>query len=322
MFDIVALGESLIDFTPEGKNGLGMQLFARNPGGAPANVLAMAAKLGASAAFIGMVGDDDFGHFLRLYMSQAGIDVSGLKMTAEVRTTLAFVQLSAEGDRSFTFYRRPGADICLRPEDADDRLLSGCGIFHFGSVSLTDEPCRSATLESARRAKECGAVISFDPNYRPPLWGGIEAARREILGALPLADIIKVSGEELELVTGQSDPAAGSQALMKYGARLVLVTLGEGGAYYRSPRAAGHVPAPQVDAVDTTGAGDAFTGALLYRLRGLGTEGIAALSAAQLEGCVRFACAAGSLTTLGHGAIPAMPGREKIDACLREKKNG
>ena len=202
MFDIVALGESLIDFTPSGENSQGMALFARNPGGAPANVLAMAAKLGGKTAFIGKVGDDAFGAFLKKTMEDAGVDVRGLRMTREYPTTLAFVQLTPEGDRSFTFYRKPGADVMLAPAEVDRALLRDCRIFHFGSVSLTDEPCRTATLEAAREAKAAGAMISYDPNYRPFLWDSAERAREALLAALPLADIVKaVSYTHLTLPT-------------------------------------------------------------------------------------------------------------------------
>ena len=268
MFDIVALGESLIDFTPSGENSQGMALFARNPGGAPANVLAMAAKLGGKTAFIGKVGDDAFGAFLKKTMEDAGVDVRGLRMTREYPTTLAFVQLTPEGDRSFTFYRKPGADVMLAPAEVDRALLRDCRIFHFGSVSLTDEPCRTATLEAAREAKAAGAMISYDPNYRPFLWDSAERAREALLAALPLADIVKVSEEEMELLTGEVQLAAGADALASRGAALVLVTLGPRGAYYRAAAGRGLLPACEVDTVDTTGAGDAFLGALLSCLAG------------------------------------------------------
>ena len=312
MFDIVALGESLIDFTPSGENSQGIALFARNPGGAPANVLAMAAKLGGKTAFIGKVGDDAFGAFLKKTMEDAGVDVRGLRMTREYPTTLAFVQLTPEGDRSFTFYRKPGADVMLAPADVDRALLRDCRIFHFGSVSLTDEPCRTATLEAAREAKAAGAMISYDPNYRPFLWDSAERAREALLAALPLADIVKVSEEEMELLTGEVQLAAGADALASRGAALVLVTLGPRGAYYRAAAGRGLLPACEVDTVDTTGAGDAFLGALLSCLAGKTLEELRILPQAQWERIVAFANAAGSLTTAAKGAIPAMPAREQI----------
>lgn len=316
MFDIVALGESLIDFTPSGKNELGVKLFARNPGGAPANVLAMAAKLGKNAAFIGKVGDDDFGLFLRDTMLRAGIDVSGLRMASDMKTTLAFVQLSASGDRSFSFYRKPGADVCLRSDEVDDALLRECRVFHFGSVSLTDEPCRTATFDAARRAKAYGAVISFDPNYRPPLWDSKKWARREMLEALPLADIIKVSDNELEMLTGHTDLEDGAKVLAEHGAALVMVTLGPKGAYFRTEKASGLVPAYEVKTVDTTGAGDAFVGALLAQISGLSIEQLRDMTEDKWKETVTFCNAAGSLTTTRRGAIPALPTRKEIEKCI------
>ena len=240
MFDIVALGESLIDFTPSGENSQGMALFARNPGGAPANVLAMAAKLGGKTAFIGKVGDDAFGAFLKKTMEDAGVDVRGLRMTREYPTTLAFVQLTPEGDRSFTFYRKPGADVMLAPAEVDRALLRDCRIFHFGSVSLTDEPCRTATLEAAREAKAAGAMISYDPNYRPFLWDSAERAREALLAALPLADIVKVSEEEMELLTGEVQLAAGRVLPCCGGPRVAAcLRSGHGGHYGRGRRFSG-----------------------------------------------------------------------------------
>ena len=320
MFDVVAIGESLIDFTPNGTNELGMQLFARNPGGAPANVLAMNAKLGGKTAFIGKVGNDDFGAFLINTMSDAGIDVSGLAQTSEVPTTLAFVQLNEQGDRSFTFYRKPGADVCLTQDEVSDTLLQNCRIFHFGSVSLTDEPCKTATLYAAQTAKQAGAVISYDPNYRPLLWNSEERAKSEILRALPLADIVKVSQEEMTLLTGETELQIGAKALAQYGAAVVLVTLGSMGAFYYTPVDCGLLPTYDVQTVDTTGAGDAFLGALLYRIADWSLTQLMQLPSAEWESIIAFANAAGSMTTTAKGAIPAMPTLEQINRCMREVK--
>jgi fructokinase len=315
-YDVVALGELLIDFTPSGTNGAGMALFARNPGGAPANVLAMAAKLGKRTALIAKVGDDDFGSFLIDSVRGAGIDARGVVKTREAPTTLAFVQLRENGERSFSFYRKPGADICLRAEEAEPELLAGCGIFHFGSVSLTAEPGRSATLEAAKAAKAAGAVISFDPNYRPPLWERETDAKKEILTALKLADLIKVSGEEMTLLTGETEPAAGAGALAAYGAAAVVVTLGPEGAYYYTESAKGTVPVRSVPAADTTGCGDAFWGALLSRLSGRTLAGIHTMTGEEWRSAVAFANAAGALTATKKGAIPAMPELRDIEAFL------
>lgn len=318
MFDIVALGECLIDFTPSGFNELGMQLFSCNPGGAPANVLAMNAKLGGRTSFIGKVGDDGFGSFLEKTMVKAGIDVSGLLKTGDVPTTLAFVQLDEQGERTFSFYRKPGADICLKPEEVQPQLLSNCRIFHFGSVSLTDEPSRTATLHAARQAKAAGAIVSFDPNYRPALWGSEAQAVRAIREALPLADIVKVSDEEMLLLTGTDDPRKGADLLAASGACLVLITGGEKGSCYRTTQCFGLLHAFDVPATDTTGCGDAFLGALLYRLAGRSKAEIGALPKDTLTEIVTYANAAGGLTATAKGAIPAMPDGEQILRCVRE----
>lgn len=317
MYDIVALGEALIDFTPSGVNDMGMQLFARNPGGAPANVLAMNAKLGGKTAFIGKVGKDDFGRFLKDTMRNAGIDVSGVLESGEVNTTLAFVHLKENGDRSFSFYRKPGADVLLRAEEVDARLVTHCRVFHFGSVSLTDEPCRSATLTAAAMAKEAGALISYDPNYRPLLWDSEAHAKAEMRKGLRLADIIKVSEEEMVLLTSERDLTAGAAALAGSHAALVLVTLGPKGAFYYTEGCSGLLPAYDVKTVDTTGAGDAFLGALLYCIGGKNLAEIKAMTSSEWARCIAFCNAAGSLTTAKKGAIPAMPTLAEIEACVK-----
>ena len=288
MFDITALGEILIDFTPSGTNGMGMPLYAQNPGGAPANVLAQSALLGSRTAFIGKVGQDGFGTFLRSVMERSGIDTRALVTSEEVHTTLAFVQLDACGDRSFSFYRNPGADILLRESEVDYDLIRQSHIFHFGSLSLTDEPARSATVAA------------------------VHAARTAMLKLLPLADILKLSEEELTLLTGEASLATGTAALAVQGPALILISLAERGAYFRRGALCGLVPAFQVDTVDTTGAGDAFLGAILHRLRHKTLEEIRRLGEDELREIVRFGNAAGGLTTAAKGAIPAMPTLERI----------
>lgn len=317
MFDVVALGECLIDFTPSGTDAMGMPLYSQNPGGAPANVLAMYARLGGKTAFIGMVGRDGFGQFLRQALTEAGIDVSGLGQTEACHTTLAFVHLDGEGDRSFSFYRKPGADLMLRREDVDPELLSHCGVFHFGSLSLTGEPSRSATLWAAETARRAGALISYDPNYRPLLWDSEGQAAEEMRRALPLADVVKVSEEEMTLLTGETDLERGAGKLADQGAALVLVTRGAGGAYFRAPGGRGLVRAYPVEARDTTGAGDAFLGAMLWRLRGRRAVGLAAIGQSEWEEHVAFANAAGALTATRRGAIPAMPTLEELTGFQR-----
>ena len=275
-YDIVALGESLIDFVPAGKNELGMPLFSCNPGGAPANVLAMFSKLGGKSSFIGKVGRDAFGQFLISNMASAGIDTSGVLQDPEVPTTLAF-----------------------------------------GSVSLTAEPCRSATLNAAAAARAAGALISYDPNYRPLLWDSEASAVAEMKAAIGLSDVLKVSEEELRLLTGKSDLAEGAEELAAMGPAAVLVTLGAGGAFYFTAHQSDLLPTYNVKTVDTTGAGDAFLGALLWRLREKSARQLAQLSRTEWISAVQFANASGSLTTTRKGAIPAMPDRESIEECIR-----
>ncbi len=319
MFDVVALGETLIDFTPSGFNELGMQLFSCNPGGAPANVLAMNARLGGQTAFIGMVGDDAFGRFLQKTMQNVGIDVSGFQTTRDVHTTLAFVQLDKKGDRTFSFYRNPGADICLTVKDIPQSLLNECRVFHFGSVSLTDEPSRSATFYAAETAKKSGALISYDPNYRPPLWKNTEEAVDIITKGLKLADIVKVSEEEILLLTGKCGLLEGAAALAQAGASLIVVTRGKEGAFYYTDRCHGSWPAYQVPVIDTTGSGDAFLGALLSQLTGISLADIISLSKERLDRIIRYCNAAGSLTAMAKGAIPAMPSHQQILQCMNER---
>lgn len=316
MFDVAALGESLIDFTPNGTNAQGMELFARNPGGAPANVLAMNARLGGKTAFIGKVGKDGFGDFLRRTLMENGIDVSGLVVDEKVPTTLAFVQLDSRGDRSFTFYRNPGADVMLAPDEVKRALIDNAAIFHFGSVSLTADPSRTATLEAARYARQQGVMVSFDPNYRPLLWGNPAEAIRWMQEGVKLANLLKVSEEEMQLITNESDLARGSEALIEMGPSLVLVSLGAKGAYYRNAVSAGYLATYDVPTVDTTGAGDAFMGAIHYQLRGKSAADLRTIPASELEEIVRFGNAAGSLTTTKGGAIPAMPSMEEVRNCI------
>lgn len=311
--DVVALGEILIDFTPSGVNEQGIALFARNPGGAPANVLAMNAKLGGSSAFIGKVGDDAFGAYLKGVLQSHGIDTRGMATDDEIPTTLAFVQLDAQGDRSFAFYRKPGADLRLNAVEVRKDLIDGCKIFHFGSLSLTEEPCRSATLEAVRYARAQGKIISFDPNYRPGLWQDPQTAKGWMACGVGYADILKVSEEEMALLTGETDPETGSLSLLEMGPKAVFVTMGEHGCYYRNAAGHGLQPAYKVQAVDTTGAGDAFMGAMLWQLKGCPREEIGTLA---LGKPAAFANAAGSLTTIRSGAIPALPTLAEIRACM------
>lgn len=311
-YDIAAIGECLIDCVPSGKNELGINLFGANPGGAPANVLAMFSKLGGNTAFIGKVGKDSFGELLRQNLKNANIDDTGLISDEKYNTTLAFVHLNDKGDRSFSFYRKNCADVMLKYEEIPNGILENTRFFHFGSVSLTDEPSRTATLKSAEKAKQSGCIITYDPNYRPLLWENIGAAKEEMLKGALLADIVKVSDEEMTILTDETDFFRGSQKLLTMGANLVFVTLGEKGAFYCNKTANGLLRAFDVQTVDTTGAGDAFFGAVLWKLKDKTKEQISNLSDSELKEIVLFGNAAGSLTTTKKGAIPAMPNYNSV----------
>jgi fructokinase len=317
MRDVTALGELLIDFTPSGTNDQGAALFARNPGGAPANALAMLSKLGGKTAFIGKVGDDEFGRFLEKTLVSAGVDSSGLVKDPACLTTLAFVQLSETGDRSFSFYRREGADLMLRRDEINRRLIDGAKIFLFGSVSLSGQPCRDTVHEAVRYAKSRGKIISYDPNYRPFLWPDETEAKAEIESLLDSADILKVSEEELILLTGATNPEEGAILLAERGPSIVLVSLGPKGAYYLCAAGGGMLSAYDVKTIDTTGAGDSFLGAVLFRLRDKSLGELRSISTEELADIVDFANAAGSLATTKKGAIPALPTMEEIEACRK-----
>ena len=304
MIDITAIGEILIDMTQSGVTEQGIPRYDANPGGAPANLAVAASRLGARTAFVGRVGDDSYGAFLRRTLQQNGVDVTGLSVDPREHTTLAIVSLDEKGERSFSFYRDPSADVALRFENVPRELLENTRLLHFGSVSLTAEPSRSATLRAVQAAKAAGALISYDPNYRPSLWRDSDTVITAMSEPLAYADILKVSDEELPLLTGTDDLEKGTAALRDKGIRLVLVTLGPDGAYYRLGDSTGHVPGVPCRVGDTNGAGDTFFGAALSRLVGWGLDG---LTVPRLEEAIAFANRAASITTSRHGAIPAMP---------------
>ncbi|MBQ3099873.1 MAG: carbohydrate kinase [Clostridia bacterium] len=315
--DVCALGEVLIDFTPAGTSEKGMPLFESNPGGAPANVLAAVNKLGGRSAFIGKIGDDAHGRFLADSMKKSNIDLAGLRIDREIPTTLAFVSLDEKGDRSFSFYRKPGADLMLRSAEVDECLLCDCKIFHFGSVSLTGDPARTATLESAKKAGEAGALVSYDPNYRPLLWDDESTAVAEMKKGFELADIIKVSDYELVLLTGETDLDKGAEILLGYGASLVLISMGPGGSYIANKTASAKLATYDVKTIDTTGAGDAFLGAILSRLCDKTADEISLLDKSELTDILDYGNACGSLTTTKTGAAPAIPTPEEIEECRK-----
>lgn len=311
MTDITTIGEVLIDLTQSARTEQGIPRFDANPGGAPANLAVAASKLGAKTAFIGRVGRDSFGAFLKDCLAENGVDVSGLSMDPVQHTTLAVVALDGTGERTFSFYRDPSADVNLAWEDVPQAMLRNTKILHFGSVSLTAEPARTATLKAAEAAKACGAWVSYDPNYRASLWPDERTAIRNMLEPLPLVDILKVSDEELPLLTGLSDPDRGSARLAEKGIRLVLVTLGAHGAFYRFDGKTGCVPGVPCIVGDTNGSGDTFFGAALSQLVKLNS--LDELTIPELERVLAFANKAASITTSRHGAIPAMPTLEELE---------
>jgi fructokinase len=319
-YDVCALGELLIDFTPSGINDQGVALFGQNPGGAPANVLAMTTRLGGKTAFIGKAGDDRFGRFLRETLVRAGIDVSGLILDPVYQTTLAFVHLSESGDRSFSFYRRNGADLMLYWREIEKRIIDEAKIFHFGAVSLSGQPCRDTVHEAVRHARSKGKIISYDPNYRPLLWPNDAEAITEIGKFLGVVDILKVSEEEMTLLTGETDWEKGARLLAEKGPAIVLVSLGAAGACFRCAAGSGHLAAYDVKTIDTTGAGDSFLGAVHFRLRDKSRAELETITVDELADIVDFANATGSLATTRKGAIPALPAMEEIETCRKAGK--
>lgn len=316
MFDVTALGELLVDFTYHGKSENDMRLFEQNPGGAPANVVCALANLGLKTSFIGKVGKDMHGDFLRLALEERGVNTSGLISAEDVFTTLAFVELSETGERKFSFARKPGADICLSSSEVRHELLNNCKVFHFGSLSLTDEPARSATVDAIHAARKAGVIISYDPNYRAPLWESEDEAVRRMCSVLGLVDIMKISDEETMLITGKASPEAAAEFLFDAGISCVVVTLGKNGAYATVKGSAVQVPVPDVQVVDTTGAGDAFWGGFLYKLAQSGLRPDQ-LRETEVKEFTVFANAVASLCVQKRGGIPAMPFMNEVTDFLR-----
>lgn len=310
--DIVALGEILIDFTPYGQSDKGNVLFEQNPGGAPANALVAATRFGANTSFIGKVGDDQFGHYLKDVLDEVNIGTSGMVFTKDANTTLAFVHLNPDGERSFSFYRKPGADLLIESDDLDKKLLSSTKVFHFGSLSLTHEPARSTTLEAVQYAKSQGALISYDPNWRPGLWKSDEESIEWMKKGAKHADIIKVSDEELTLITGESDFEKGCAILNQMGPRAIFVTLGEEGCYYSISNGTGHIPTYKVPVVDSTGAGDSFFGSMLYQIVEIDKE-IDDITTDEMDQFVAVSNATAALCIQKKGAIPGIPMRSEVN---------
>ncbi|MBN2853440.1 MAG: carbohydrate kinase [Clostridia bacterium] len=311
MIKICAIGELLIDFTPVGKSDQGNNLFEQNPGGGPANVAVATSMLGIDTAFIGKVGKDRFGMALQKALTDKKVNMKGLVFSDNVNTTLAFVHLDENNDRSFSFYRKPGADITITDSEVDYHLIDDCELLHFSSVSMTDEPSRTTTVNAVKYAKEKGKLISFDPNLREPLWNSLSEAKEVIQSMLTYADILKISEEELLFLTGENDLLKGCRIIQKLGVSLIFATLGKKGAMYLYKDITGSQKTYDVKVVDTTGCGDSFVGAVLSKIM-TREQRLEHLSKDELDEINRFANLAGSLTAMKKGGVPAMPSLQEV----------
>lgn len=313
--DVVALGELLIDFTENGMSAQGNPLFEANPGGAPCNVLAMLSRLGHKTAFVGKVGQDFFGQQLEKAIREVGIDASGLRRDPEVHTTLALVHNTPDGDRDFSFYRNPGADMMLREDELPEPLIKEARIFHFGTLSMTHEGVRQATKKAIRIAKEAGALISFDPNLREPLWNSLEDAKEQVLYGLGQCDILKISDNEIQWLSGEQDFDAGVRWIRaRFSIPLILVSMGRDGsrAYYQD-KIVEVKPFLQPTTIETTGAGDTFCACVLHYIL---LHGLSELTETDLWVMLRYANAAASIITTRKGALRVMPKPEEIKQLL------
>ena len=310
-YDVTALGELLIDFTENGKSSQGNPLFEANPGGAPCNVLAMLAKLGHKTAFIGKVGNDFFGEQLRTAIKEAGIDDTGLCTDEKIHTTLAMVHTYPDGDRDLSFYRNTGADMMLNKAEIREDILKDTKIFHFGTLSMTHEGVREATKAAIHIAEEAGAVISFDPNLRPPLWESLDEAREQVLYGLGHCQILKISDNEIQWLTGEEDYTAGvNWILERYQIPLILVSMGkEGSRAYYNEMMVEVKPFLQENTIETTGAGDTFCGCVLHYVCEHGINGLKEENLAEM---LTFANAAASIITTRKGALRVMPEEKEI----------
>ena len=314
-YDVTALGELLIDFTENGISGQGNPVLEANPGGAPCNVLSMLSKLGHKGAFIGKIGDDMFGNQLTYAIKEVGIDTTGLKRDAQVHTTLAFVHTLEDGDREFSFYRNPGADMMLSEADIDEALIKDSKIFHFGSLSMTDEVCRKATRKAIEIAEKSGAILSYDPNLREPLWKSMDEAKEQILYGLSHCHILKISDNEIQWLTGQEDYTDGVKWILeRYQIPLILVSMGkEGSRAYYGGKMVEVKPFIQKNTIETTGAGDTFCGCVLHYIC---EHGLDNLTEENLFEMLQFANAAASIITTRKGALRVMPEEKEIAGLL------
>lgn len=314
-YDVTALGELLIDFTENGVSGQGNPLFEANPGGAPCNVLAMLTKLGHKTAFIGKVGDDFFGKQLKEAIEEVGIDSTGLCMDKEIHTTLAMVHTYPDGDRDFSFYRNPGADMMLRESEVKEELIKESKLFHFGTLSMTHEDVRKATKKAIQIAEDAGNIISFDPNLREPLWNSLDEAKEQILYGLSHCHILKISDNEIQWLTGQEDYTDGVKWILeRYQIPLILVSMGkEGSRAYYGGKMVEVKPFIQKNTIETTGAGDTFCGCVLHYICEHGLEN---LTEENLFEMLQFANAAASIITTRKGALRVMPEEKEIAGLL------
>ena len=317
-YDVVALGELLIDFTENGLSGQGNPLLEANPGGAPCNVLAMLNRLGKKTAFIGKVGNDQFGKMLKEVVEESGTDVSGLAMDEQVHTTLAFVHTFPDGDREFSFYRNPGADMMLTKEEVDPEIIKNARIFHYGTLSSTHAGVREATRYAIDVAKENGLLVSFDPNLREPLWESLDQAKEEILYGMSKCDILKISDNEMEFMTGTSDYTKGVEMLREqFDIPLICVTLGrEGSRAFYKDMIVEAAPFVREDTIETTGAGDTFEACTLNYILEHGLED---LTEENLKEMLTFANAGASIITTRKGALKVMPEKAEIEKVIRER---
>ena len=316
MMDVVALGELLIDFTCQSVDADGYPTMAALPGGAPANFLAALSQFGAKTALLGKVGADAFGKLLTATLAKAGIETRGLIATDQVFTTLAFVTLDDTGNREFSFSRKPGADTCIAFEELDLSLIDEAKVFHFGTLSLTHEPARSATCQAVDYAKKAGKLITYDPNLRKPLWKDLEEAKSALLWGLEQADVVKISDEEVEFLFGMGVQEGAAHILNQFGVKLVFVTCGADGCFFQNPLAKGHVPSLSgIQVVDTTGAGDIFGGSAVCKLLQTG-KAPETLTYEELTDIVRFACTAAGLSTTRPGGISSIPTLSQVEALL------
>ena len=310
-YDVVALGELLVDFTENGMSNQGNIMLEANPGGAPCNVLSMLQRLGKKTAFIGKVGNDNFGKMLREVVKEQGINTDNLILDDEVHTTLAFVHTKEDGDRDFSFYRNPGADMMLRKNEIDESLLENTRIFHFGTLSMTEERIAQTTRYAVEKAKDIGAVISFDPNLRPPLWDDLEKAKEQMWYGISKCDVLKISDNEISFLTGEDDIETGvKKILKKYQPTLLCATQGKNGsiAYYKG-ESFFQKAFVRKDTVETTGAGDTFMACVLNSVL---ERGLNNLTETDILYMLKFASAASSIITTKRGALKVMPQKEEI----------